>query len=109
MLGYYAEHFPFVEVNTTFYRMPDERLLTGMADRTPPGFGFVVKAFQGLTHQYREFSTGELDAAFTAFRRAVDRLTPDGRLAAVLAQFPNAFRNNPPNQSFVRRWRVEMG
>lgn len=109
MLGYYAEHFPFVEVNTTFYRMPDERLLAGMAGRTPPDFAFVVKAFQGLTHQFRELGAHELDASFKCFRRAVDGLAQEGRLAAVLAQFPNSFRNNPPNQSLVRRWRAEMG
>ncbi|MGE5508136.1 MAG: DUF72 domain-containing protein [Chitinophagales bacterium] len=109
MLGYYAGHFPFVEVNTTFYRMPDERLLTSMAERTPGGFTFVVKAFQGLTHQHREIGPSALDASFAQFRNAVECLVPDGRLAAILAQFPNAFRNNPPNQAFLKRWRAEMG
>ena len=31
MLGYYAERFPTVEINYTFYRMPTEKLVQGWA------------------------------------------------------------------------------
>ena len=35
MLAYYAERFPTVEINYTFYRMPNEKLLAGWAAGTP--------------------------------------------------------------------------
>lgn len=108
MLGYYAEHFPFVELNTTFYRMPDTRLLAGLTRKTPADFSFVVKAFQGLTHNQAELGPGELSAAFAQFAGAVQPMWAEGRLGAVLAQFPNGFRNNPPNQDYVVRWREEL-
>lgn len=108
MLGYYAGHFPFVELNTTFYRLPGEEFLRRLADRTPPGFFFVVKAFQGLTHTPQELGAEGLQATFSLFRQAVRGLHGEGRLGAVLVQFPNGFRNNPPNQAYLSRWRAEM-
>jgi uncharacterized protein YecE (DUF72 family) len=53
MLGYYAERFPTVEVNNTFYRMPKESVLRAWADGVPDGFTFVLKASQRITHFQR--------------------------------------------------------
>ena len=35
MLPYYAARFPTVEINYTFYRMPNEKLVAGWAAQTP--------------------------------------------------------------------------
>ena len=35
MLPYYAERFPTVEINYTFYRMPNEKIVGGWAAQTP--------------------------------------------------------------------------
>ena len=48
-LRYYAEHFDTVEVDSTFYRLPDLGMSAGWAERTPPGFTFHVKAFGLMT------------------------------------------------------------
>jgi uncharacterized protein YecE (DUF72 family) len=48
-LGYYAERFDTVEANSTFYRLPDERLVAGWAERLPEGFVMHVKAFGLMT------------------------------------------------------------
>ena len=48
-LAWYAEHFSTVEVDSTFYRVPDEAMVQGWADRTPPGFVIHVKAFGLMT------------------------------------------------------------
>lgn len=109
MLGYYAERFPFVELNTTFYRLPDEGFLRQLAARTPPEFFFVVKAFRGLTHDLGQAEETTLGTTFMQFRKAVTVLQHDGRLGAVLAQFPNSFRNNPQNMAHLARWRAELG
>jgi hypothetical protein len=37
-LGYYAERFSTVEVDSTYYRVPTESMVQGWADRTPAGF-----------------------------------------------------------------------
>ena len=57
MLSYYASHFGTVEINNTFYRMPNEKLVTTWASEVPDGFTFVLKAPQRITHHKK------LDAA----------------------------------------------
>jgi uncharacterized protein YecE (DUF72 family) len=51
MLPYYAERFDSVEINNTFYRMPDEKTVTNWARQVPEGFTFIIKAPQRITHQ----------------------------------------------------------
>lgn len=48
-LRYYAEHFPMVEVNATFYALPRIATVQAWADRTPDGFRFHVKAHQVIS------------------------------------------------------------
>ena len=50
MLPYYAERFPTVEINYTFYRLPNEALLAGWSAETPDGFCFTLKAPRRITH-----------------------------------------------------------
>ena len=72
MLRYYAEHFPAVEINNTFYRMPSEKVLKQWADDVPDGFTFVLKASQQITHRKR-------------LKDAADPVAYFFRIAAVLA------------------------
>ena len=53
MLPFYAGHFGSVEINNTFYRMPEEKTLTKWASEVPDDFTFVLKAPQRITHQKR--------------------------------------------------------
>jgi uncharacterized protein YecE (DUF72 family) len=48
-LGWYAEHFSTVEVDSTFYRVPTDDMVRGWAERTPDGFVMHVKAFGLMT------------------------------------------------------------
>ena len=48
-LRYYAEHFPMVEVNATFYALPRIGTVQAWADRTPDDFRFHVKAHQVIS------------------------------------------------------------
>jgi uncharacterized protein YecE (DUF72 family) len=48
-LAYYAEHFSTVEVDSTYYRLPERSMVQGWADRTPDGFVMHVKAFGLMT------------------------------------------------------------
>src|SRR5947208_2010626 len=49
-LRFYAEHFDTVEVNSTFYRVPDPDMARKWVERTPAGFTFSVKLYQKFTH-----------------------------------------------------------
>ncbi|WP_217921046.1 DUF72 domain-containing protein [Miltoncostaea oceani] len=48
-LRYYAERFPMVEVNASFYALPTVPTTEAWADRTPDGFRFHVKAHQVIS------------------------------------------------------------
>src|SRR3954463_4036873 len=48
-LPWYAKHFELVEVNSTFYRIPDAKITKRWAKETPPGFLFDVKLHRFLS------------------------------------------------------------
>jgi len=51
-LKYYAQHFPMVEVDSSYYAIPVPQTAQLWAQRTPPNFVFNVKAFRLFTgHQ----------------------------------------------------------
>jgi uncharacterized protein YecE (DUF72 family) len=52
-LEHYAEQFDTVELNATFYRLPQARTFAAWSRRLPPGFAMAVKASRYLTHQKR--------------------------------------------------------
>lgn len=90
MLALYAKAFPAVEINMSYYRMPDAKLFERMASRTPPGFQFMVKAYKGMTHDPSEWKSGTI---CVPFRESLEPLEREAKFAGVLAQFPWAFRN----------------
>jgi len=53
MLPYYAERFPTVEINYTFYRAPNEKILSGWSAATPERFKLTLKAPKRITHDRR--------------------------------------------------------
>jgi uncharacterized protein YecE (DUF72 family) len=96
MLRYYAEHFPTVEINNTFYRMPKEELLNAWAEQVPESFQFVIKASQRITHIRRLKECGE---ALGLLFRVTSTLA--ARLGPILFQLPPNFRKDVPRlQSF---------
>ena len=103
-LSYYAREFDTVEVDSSYYGIPKASTLAAMAAKTPPGFLFCLKAFQGMTHARED------NAA--VFGRFIDALTPwieQERLGCVLAQFPSSFRNTPGNRDYLRQLAERMG
>src|SRR5215475_14589775 len=59
MLRFYGERFRSVEINNTFYRMPKASVLEGWMAEVPPGFKFVLKASQRITHMQRLKDAGD--------------------------------------------------
>jgi uncharacterized protein YecE (DUF72 family) len=83
MLPYYAERFPTVEINYTFYRMPNEKLVGGWAAQTPSPYRLTLKAPRRITHDSRLRNCGEL---VNAFCRVAGTL--GDKLGALLFQLP---------------------
>ncbi|MCU1348730.1 MAG: hypothetical protein JWO56_1760 [Acidobacteria bacterium] len=83
MLPFYAQHFDTVEINNTFYRMPDGKTMVKWAREVPDGFLFGVKAPQRITHQKKLVDCG--DDVRQLFE-AASELGP--KLGPVLFQLP---------------------
>ena len=64
MLAYYAERFPTVEINYTFYRLPNEKLVAGWAAGTPSPYKLTLKAPKRITHDRKLKDVGDLLRAF---------------------------------------------
>ena len=113
-LGFYAENFPIVEVDSTYYAPPVEKTAGLWVERTPPEFTFDIKAFRLLTQHptppsalWKDFRS-ELPAemaekrniymrdlprplqaeAVKLFRDALMPLHSAGKLGVVLFQMP---------------------
>lgn len=89
MLAFYAERFPTVEINYTFYRMPTEKLLGGWSDGTPDGFTFTLKAPRRITHDAKLQRCEDL---LQTFCRTARTLGP--KLAVLLFQLPPNFKKD---------------
>src|SRR6266496_603483 len=61
-LEHYAAAFAVVEVNNTFYRLPERSTFEEWAARTPDDFLFAMKASRYLTHIRRLGRTGRAHA-----------------------------------------------
>jgi uncharacterized protein YecE (DUF72 family) len=83
MLPYYAARFPTVEINYTFYRMPNEKLVSGWADQTPSPYRLTLKAPRRMTHDSRLKNCSELVGRFCLVAR-----TLGDKLGALLFQLP---------------------
>jgi len=94
MVGYYAVQFPFVEINSTFYRVPTEGQLSRLAARTPHGFRFSIKVPRSISHEGQE---ADLDS----FRQAADELAEREQLVGLVLQFPETFENTIQHRDWL--------
>jgi uncharacterized protein YecE (DUF72 family) len=86
-LAFYAARFQTVELNGTFYRLPERKTFEAWAARTPDDFVFAMKASRYLTHMKR------LKDPRAPIERMLSRAEGLGRkLGPVLLQLPPAMR-----------------
>jgi uncharacterized protein YecE (DUF72 family) len=82
-LTYYADHYPVVEVNSSFYGTPSRKMVEGWRDKTPDGFGFSLKVPQTITHEKQLLDCqAEVEAFLSAARLLGEKL------ACCCLQFP---------------------
>jgi uncharacterized protein YecE (DUF72 family) len=128
-LRYYAERFDTVEVNSTFYRLPDEEMVGNWNERVPEGFVMHAKAFGLMTRHpvkaevlppdLRERmpvdDRGRVDRpprelraeVFARFHAAFEPLRATGKLGGVLLQFPPYVVYKDASVDYLR-WAVEQ-
>ncbi|HEY0829733.1 MAG TPA: DUF72 domain-containing protein [Candidatus Dormibacteraeota bacterium] len=135
-LRFYAGEFSMVEVDSTYYALPNKRTAESWVERTPKDFVFDIKAHALMTGQptevvrlpkaireelpselmekkriYRKDMPGELlDAVYEQFREALQPLIDAGKLGAVFVQFPKwVFPSNEARELILEtRRRLEL-
>ena len=135
-LRFYASQFSMVEVDATYYVLPNKRTAESWVERTPKDFVFDIKAHALMTGQptevsrlpkaikeelpselaekkriYRKDMPKELlDAVYQQFREALKPLLEAGKLGAVFVQFPKwVFPSNEARELILEtRQRLEL-
>ena len=133
-LRYYAEQFSVVEVDSSYYSLPERAIARLWAERTPPGFSFHVKAHALMTGQPTEVSRLPeglvmalpkglaekskiyakdlplelLDAVWTHFLDALAPLQESGKLGGLLLQYPRWFLPTPENKDLLAESAVRL-
>jgi len=103
-LSHYTQHFPTVELNNSFYRLPSERAFRGWREKAPPGFIFAVKANRYITHMKKlKEPEDNVSTLLGRIKMLGDKLGPilfqlpprwhynEERLAAFLESLPGGF------------------
>lgn len=108
--GHYATLFDTVELNTTFYRLPEAHTVETWADQAPPGFVYAVKLGRYGTHRKK------LKDPADWLPHHVERLEALGRSAGpTLVQLPPHWHRDPGRLDDLlaiapsdQRWAVEV-
>lgn len=103
MLSYYVGHFPVVEVNSTYYRIPHPAVLHQMEKKTPPGFEFVIKAHKSMTH-----SLDADDNVYAQFLEVLEPVREAGKFSGVLLQFPWGFKHTSQAKGHLETLRENL-
>ena len=130
-LRFYAERFDTVELDASYYRLPEADTVAKWVERTPPGFVFHVKAFALMTrHPVKleqlppELRDGaptdergrverpprELRAeVFARFHAALEPFRAARKLGAILMQFPSYVVCKPASFEYLEWAREQLG
>jgi uncharacterized protein YecE (DUF72 family) len=130
-LRWYAEHFSTVEVDSTYYRVPDRSMVQGWADRTPDDFVMHVKAFGLMTRHPVKLEQlpehlrdgmpvdgrGRVDRppreqralVFREFLSALEPLRETGKLGGILFQLPPYVVWKPASLDYLEWARDQLG
>ena len=134
-LVFYADQFPIVEVDATYYALPARRTGELWLERTPPDFTFDIKAHALMTGQpsevrrlpkdLREALPAELldakrvyardlpdeieDEIWARFLDGIEPLRSSGKLGAVFLQYPRWFFPVSESRDEILRARDRLG
>jgi len=91
MLRFYSGRLSTVEINATFYRMPQPSMLENWKEQVPNTFRFVLKASQRITHFKRLKETDEETKYFLETASVLGE-----QLGVVLFQLPPNMKKDLP-------------
>lgn len=123
-LAFYADRFPLVEVDSSYYALPSEKNAALWVERTPASFTFDIKAFALMTQHpakvaalpkdlrdaapegkrtvyVKDLPGSVLEEIWEMFRTALMPLHSAGKLGAILFQFPEWFVPSRANKDTV--------
>lgn len=126
-LRFYAENFPVVEVDSTYYFPPTEKNSILWVERTPSHFTFHIKAYSLLTQHptkpasiykdllddiepehkdqrslyLKHLSEKAVDEVWKRFAEALMPLHSSGKLGLVHFQFPEWFFPSSENRDYI--------
>jgi uncharacterized protein YecE (DUF72 family) len=126
-LRFYAEQFPLVEVDSTYYGLPSESNAGLWVDRTPGDFTFDVKAFRLMTQHPtppsalpkdlreslpkalaekknlypRDLPSRVVEEVWSRFASALLPLDSAGKLGVVVFQFPPWFLPGAQSKDYI--------
>jgi len=99
MLRYYSERLSTVEINATFYRMPQPSMIENWQEQVPGTFRFSLKAPQRITHFKRLKETEEETKYFLETSSVLG-----DQLGVVLFQLPpNMKKDLPRLEAFLQQ------
>jgi uncharacterized protein YecE (DUF72 family) len=133
-LAFFAQHFDLAEIDSTYYAMPSRKNMERWASSVPEGFRFNVKAFALHTQHPARLSSippsfherlppevlkksrvYEKDIPpdvtqdlWNIFRRALQPMRDQGKLGAVLIDFPPWYVPNEANRAYIGRAREQL-
>jgi uncharacterized protein YecE (DUF72 family) len=102
MLSYYANYFPAVEIDSSFYGVLRAETIAAMNARTPAAFRFCFKAPQTVTHP-PDVTVSRIHDDAALFVESVMPIREAKKLGCALMQFPNSFKPSETSESYFRR------
>ena len=98
-LEHYATKFDTVEINATFYRLPNRDAVARWVEQVPEGFVFAVKSSRYLTHIKR---LSDMDQGLERlFVERLEAMTTSPKMGPVLWQLPATFRRDDERLAFA--------
>jgi uncharacterized protein YecE (DUF72 family) len=90
-LEHYARLFDTVEVNNTFYRLPNREAVANWERTAPPGFTFTIKMSRYVTHIKRLTDLGQ---GLERFYERIEPLLRSPKMGPILWQLPPTFKRD---------------
>ncbi|OQX88845.1 hypothetical protein B6D60_00930 [candidate division KSB1 bacterium 4484_87] len=101
-LSFLSQYFNTIEINSSFYRPPTEKVVSNWLRRVSdrPDFLFTAKLWQRFTHERGQFPG---DEEIRLVKNGIELLKQENRLGALLIQFPWSFQKTSDNWDWLRR------
>jgi len=109
-LSIYAQHFPVVELDSTYHAIPSAERMEKWGQQTPPGFQFVIKAYRELTGHGRGKGAPKRSwqEIVNQYREAIQPLKDQEKYAMLLFQFPPWYDCNRAHVAYIRKIRDQF-